>query len=256
MAFFCGFFSFALLAIVLTKEPLAFLAFIAFAAVALVLVAGLPLAFSGVGRSQHTAWLVPLSIPLGWTVVVWLGRLRHERYLSQFGIPGDAVPVANRSIYLAGLLPMAVPLGLALFTVAVDALLRHLHRVTHGGPFRLAEALLVFVAVLALTGFSDTYGAGTAARHAKSAAAAGHTPAPYYGLQATLVCVQPVSAAGRIPIANGPLPTGHPVVFFDASEDWIHLWDPARREARNAQQSITVRREDVQLMLTQRGKCP
>ncbi|MCC5473697.1 hypothetical protein [Streptomyces barringtoniae] len=49
-------------------------------------------------------------------------------------------------------------------------------------------------------------------------------PAAHFGIRGELVCVAPLNS--KIPVINGPVPTTHPVLTFQASGDTVRLWDP------------------------------
>ncbi|MFJ9912947.1 hypothetical protein [Actinacidiphila glaucinigra] len=193
--------------------------------------------------SRNAVWLVPLALPVGWSLVTWLGRLMQAFYLDRFGIPSGSVRSAGDLWrYAAAAEPLGLALGFVLFFTAVAGWLRHVHIAK--GDNRLALVALTvllsaaFAATALLTGVHD---ADRAARKAAAAARKGHAPAAYFGVRGTLMCVVPVGE-GPVPVENGPVPAGRAVLSFGASGDWIWLWDPDRSQA------LSVRREDVQLL--------
>lgn len=213
------------------------------AAVALLCAPGVHFALRDSWFSRNAVWLVPLALPVGWSLVTWLGRLMQAFYLDRFGIPSGSVRSAGDLWpYAAAAEPLGLALGFVLFFTAVAGWLRHVHIAK--GDNRLA---LVTVTVLLSAAFAATtlaagaHDADRAARDAASAAGRGHVPARYFGLHGTLMCVVPVGE-GPVPVENGPVPDDHAVLSFGASGDWIWLWDPRRSQA------LSVRREDVQLL--------
>ncbi|WP_159054006.1 hypothetical protein [Streptomyces sp. AS58] len=212
--------------------------------------------------TRHATWLVPLSVPVVWSMVRWLGGQMHDEYLDRFDIPAATVPAPALGAYLAAGRPMALALGSVLAFVAVVGWLRHFHVLARDGGFRLYAAVLTTLLSVAYALTAVALGAEHAGRSAGSAAGAvaqrGTDPPDYYGLKGHLVCVRPVEAGKPVPVENGPLPTGHPVVSFGASGDWIWLWDPARRHEPGPE-AFAVRREDIQLLPTENrspGTCP
>ncbi|WP_431968935.1 hypothetical protein [Actinacidiphila sp. bgisy160] len=213
------------------------------AAVALLCAPGVHFALRDSWFSRNAVWLVPLALPVGWSLVTWLGRLMQAFYLDRFGIPSGSVRSAGDLWpYAAAAEPLGLALAFVLFFTAVAGWLRHVHIAK--GDNRLA---LVVVAVLLSVAFAATAlvaGAGDADRAARGAATAarqGYVPATYFGLHGTLMCVVPVGE-GPVPVENGPVPADHAVLSFGAAGDWIWLWDPDRSQA------LSVRREDVQLL--------
>jgi len=65
-----------------------------------------------------------------------------------------------------------------------------------------------------------------AATAAATAASSGRQPAAYFGIQATLTCVYPVTTATAMAKDGGPLPVGRPLLSFGAKDGWLWLWDP------------------------------
>lgn len=220
-------------------------------------VTGLVVALRGTFVARHAVWLIPLTVPVLGTFVAWLGEQLRTAYLDEFGIGQDSVPSSSLWTYVA----VAEPLTFVLFFVALIAAtagwLRHFH-LTKGDYGRPTLLMLGAVALLFATQ-GVKYGvdkATSAAARAQSAAARGRTPGAYFGLHGTLVCVRPV--ARPIPVDNGPVVTGHPVLSFGAAGDWIELWDPAR-PGDAGHRSFAVRREDVQLFPARNpasGRCP
>ncbi|MEV5318274.1 hypothetical protein AB0K92_11555 [Streptomyces sp. NPDC052687] len=202
--------------------------------------------------TRHAAWLVPLSVPVVWSMVRWLGGEMHEVYLDRFDIRAATVPAPTLGTYLAAGRPMALALGSVLFFVALVGWLRHFHVLERDGTFRVFAITLTTLLTIAYTLTALALGAGLArgaAGHAaRSVARDGTDPPGYHGLQGRLVCVRPVDPDNPFPVENGPAATGHPVLSFGATGDWIWLWDPARYDDEVVQESFAVRREDVRLL--------
>ncbi|MCM1973117.1 hypothetical protein [Streptomyces sp. G1] len=231
-------------------EALPLLAATALAALGLFIGAGVSLALRRTFFTRHAAWLVPLSVPVLWSVVGWLGGQMHAAYLDRFDIRADAVPTSTLGRYSAAAQPMGVALISALFFVAVIGWLRHFHLGRDRGNRLLAvlAATLLSVAyALTAIGLGTKDAGGAAGRAAENAARQGTRPPDYYGVYAHFVCVRPVDPAQPLAVDNGPAPTDHPVLSFGTSGDWVWLWDP-RRNGGPVQESFAVRREDVQLL--------
>lgn len=193
--------------------------------------------------SRNAVWLVPLALPVGWSLVTWLGRLMQALYLDRFGIPSGSVRSAGDLWpYAAAAEPLGLALGFVLFFTAVAGWLRHVHIAKGDNRLALVALTVLLSAAFAATAlFTGVRDADRAAREAATAAHRGHAPAAYFGVRGTLMCVVPVGE-GPVPVENGPVPAGHAVLSFGASGDWIWLWDPDRSQA------LSVRREDVQLL--------
>ncbi|MBG0855343.1 hypothetical protein I2W78_26710 [Streptomyces spinoverrucosus] len=211
--------------------------------------------------TRHAAWLVPLSVPVVWSVVGRLGGQMHDAYLDRFGIRAATVPTPALGRYLAAAEPMGLALGSVLFSVAILGWLRHFH-LGRDGSYRLfavviATLLAVTYALTAVALGADR-ATGAADRAAVRTATLGTSPPDYFGLHGHLVCVRPVDPTKPVPVENGPLPTAHPVLSFGSTTDWIWLWDPSR-DGKSPAESFAVRREDVQLLPTKNPapkRCP
>lgn len=200
--------------------------------------------------TRHAAWLVPLSVPVVWSMVGWLGGRMHDAYLDRFGIRAATVPTPTLGRYLAAAEPMALALGSVLFFVAVLGWLRHFHLGRDGGYRLFAVVISTLLAVAyALTAIAlgADRATGAADRAALRTATRGASPPDYFGLRGRLVCVRPVDRTTPLPVENGPVPTTHPVLSFGSTGDWIWLWDPSLK-GRDTAKSFAVRREDVQLL--------
>ncbi|MGW6907562.1 hypothetical protein [Streptomyces sp. NPDC054940] len=223
--------------------------------------AGVVLALRRTIFIRHAAWLVPLSVPVLWSMVGWLGGQMHDAYLDRFDIRLEAVPAPRLGTYLVAAEPMGLALGSALFVVAIVGWLRHFHlgRDANGRFFAVVLATLI-VAVYALGAVALGIGkaASAAGRDAENAARQGIQPPDYFGIYGHFMCLRPVDAGKPVAVENGPVATGHPVVSFGTSGEWIWLWDPARNNGK-VQESFAVRREDVRLVPAENpetGRCP
>ncbi|MGN9758984.1 hypothetical protein [Streptomyces sp. SD31] len=212
--------------------------------------AGVVLALRRTVFTRHAAWLVPLSVPVLWSMVGWLGRQMHDAYLDRFDIRVEAVPTARLGTYLVAAEPMGLALGSALFFVAIVGWLRHFHlgRDASNRFFAIVLATLVIVVyALSAVALGTGQAASAAGRAAENVARGGAHPPDYFGVFGHFMCVSPVDAAEPLAVENGPAPLDHPVVSFGATGEWIWLWDPARNNGK-VQESFAVRREDVQLI--------
>ncbi|WP_431949305.1 hypothetical protein [Actinacidiphila sp. bgisy167] len=187
--------------------------------------------------SRNAVWLVPLALPLGWSLVTWLGRLMQSAYLERFGIPSGSVRSAGGLWpYAAAAEPLGLALGFVLFATAVAGWLRHVHIAKGDNRLALVTVTVLLSAAFAATALlAGARDADHAARDAATAAARGQAPKGYFGVRGALMCVVPVGEV-PVPVENGP------VLSFGASGDWIWLWDPDRAQA------LSVRRDDVRLL--------
>ncbi|MDX3353270.1 hypothetical protein PV703_08035 [Streptomyces sp. ME01-24h] len=193
--------------------------------------------------SRNAVWLAPLALPVGWSLVTWLGRLMQASYLDRFGIPsgfvrttGDVWP------YAAAAEPLGLALAFVLFFTSVTGWLRHVHIAKGDNRLALVAVTALLSAAFAATALlAGAHDADRAAAHAATAARQGHAPAAYFGVRGSLMCVVPVGD-GLVPGENGPVPVDHAVLSFGASGDWIWLWDPRRSQA------LSLRRDAVQLL--------
>ncbi|MDC0766219.1 hypothetical protein [Streptomyces sp. HD] len=222
---------------------------------------GVVLALRRTVLTRHAAWLVPLSVPVLWSMVGWLGAQMHDAYLDRFDIRAEAVPAPRLGTYLVAAEPMGMALGSALFLVAIVGWLRHFHlgRDASNRFFAIVLATLIIVGY-ALSAFALGIGqaASAAGRDAENAARRGAEAPAYFGIYGHFMCVRLVAPANEVAVDNGPVPTGHPVISFGTTGDWIWLWDPARRNG-TVQESFAVHREDVRLIPTkhpQTRRCP
>ncbi|MDL2081619.1 hypothetical protein QNN03_34855 [Streptomyces sp. GXMU-J15] len=212
--------------------------------------AGVFLALRRTFFTRHAAWLVPLSVPVLWSVIHWLGGQMHSTYLDRFDIRASAVPTPGLGTYSAAAEPMALVLGCVLLFVAVVGWLRYFHAGTDRG-FRVysvvVATLLAIAYALGAVVLANSKAASAAGRAAENAAREGTRPPSYFGLHGQFMCLRPVDPAQPLAVDNGPAPTDHPVLSFGTSGDWVWLWDP-RRNGGPVQESFAVRREDVQLL--------
>jgi hypothetical protein len=212
--------------------------------------AGTVLALRRTVFTRHAAWLLPLSVPVVWSMVNWLGGQMHSSYLDRFDIRADAVPTPRLGTYLAAGEPMGLALGSMLFFLAVVGWLRYFHLGRDSGNRFFAAvlaSLLIVSYVLGAILLGTSQAAKTAGRDAENAARDGIEPDAYFGIYGHFMCLSPVDPDQPLPVENGPAPTDHPVLSFGSSGDWIWLWDPKRKNG-DVQESFAVRREDVRLI--------
>ncbi|WP_175439214.1 hypothetical protein [Streptomyces vilmorinianum] len=216
---------------------MALYAVVGLAMLALVLY-GLAYAFVHSWLSRNANWAVPALVPALALSLPWFGGLLHTMYLRYgFGIPSEAIHVSVYWSYATSLKPVGIAVGLALLVLSFAGWMRHYHQwVNAQGMVRVGVPLMsLFVVGMTLT--AGLLGAQVAASRAQAAAASGRNPAPYYGVQGALVCVKPLNK--DIPVFNGPLASGRPLLTFGPSGDRVWLWDPQRGKP------LSVRLEDV-----------
>ncbi|GAA4052861.1 hypothetical protein [Streptomyces shaanxiensis] len=216
---------------------------------------GLWYALSASWFSRNVQWFLPvLAAPLPF-VMPWVGAFLHAVYLEElFGIPAGAVHVGFYWQYAVAFRPLAVAVAFVLVLVALAGWARHFNvQAPVSGFFRLMLVLAGIVAVLTVVQISlDDL--DKAADRAMNAAAEGRRPPAYFGIRPELVCVEPVG--DRTPVINGPVPTGHPVLSFQASGDTVWLWDPApSRGEDTTRHALRVRAEDVALVQAEGRHC-
>ncbi|NGN67798.1 DUF1109 domain-containing protein [Streptomyces sp. A7024] len=189
---------------------------------------GVWMALRGTFVVRHSAWIVPLGIPVAWAMYAWLGDFMHAIYLDEFGIPEGTVPLEGFWRYPVATLPMGLALASALIFTAAAGWLRHFH-VARGENRMYAVSVTVLLALTyVLTSvIIGAERAASAAGQAADAAQDGRQPDGYYGIQGTLLCVTPVRK-DPVPVERGPIPRDHAVLSFGSSGDWIWLWDPER----------------------------
>ncbi|MGW1203137.1 hypothetical protein [Streptomyces cyaneofuscatus] len=198
--------------------------------------------------SRNANWAVPALVPALALSLPWFGGLLHTMYLQAgFGVPSDAIHVSVYSSYAASLKPVGLALGLAAVVLALAGWMRHYHQWVHArGMVRIGVPLMsLFVIGISLA--AGLAGAEASANRARTAATAGTTPAPYYGVRGRLICVKPL--AEKTPVFNGPLATTRPLLTFGTSGDRVWLWDPQRAE------SLSVRLEDVVVTEARSSTC-
>ncbi|WP_033328790.1 hypothetical protein [Streptomyces yerevanensis] len=216
---------------------------------------GLWYALSASWFSRNVQWFLPvLAAPLPF-VMPWVGSLLHAMYLEEmFGIPAGAVHVGFYWQYAIAARPLTVAVLFLLVLVAVAGWARHFNvPATVGGFFRMMLVLAGLIAVLTVVqlALGDVE---KAADRTMDAAAAGRRPPAYFGIRAELVCVEPVG--DKTPVINGPVPTAHPVLSFQASGDTVWLWDPApSRGDDTTRHALRVRAEDVALVVADGRRC-
>lgn len=209
---------------------------------------GLWYALSRSWFSRNVQWFLPvLAAPVPF-VMPWVGAFLHTVYLEDmFGIPADTVHVAFYWQYAVAARPLTTAVACGLVLLALGGWARHFNvQAGISGFLRWVLVLAGLVSVLTVAQIS-LHDVEKAARRAMDAAAAGRRPPSYFGLQGELVCVEPLSP--RIPVINGPVPTGRPVLSFQASGDTVWLWDPApSRGEDSTRHAVRVRAEDVALI--------
>ena len=207
--------------------------------------------------SRNAQWFLPvLAAPLPF-VLPWVGSFLHAMFLEDcFGIPADSVHVAFYWQYAVALRPLGLAVVCSLVLIGLGGWARHFNLQTGAnGLVRWVLPLMVLVAVASVALESLTGVDRAAGRTIADATAGKRYPAAYYGLQGELVCVEPLTA--KIPVINGPVPTAHPVLTFQASGDTLWLWDPAPSRGKDSSRhALRVRAEDVRLVAPAGTRCP
>ncbi|MFJ9131263.1 hypothetical protein ACIRJS_45015 [Streptomyces sp. NPDC102340] len=188
--------------------------------------------------SRNANWAVPALIPALALMLPWFGGLMHTAYIETgFAIPADAVPVSLYWRYAAPLKPLGLAVACALLVVALAGWMRHYHQWVHSRGMVMVGVPLTTLVVIGASMLAGIASAENAAGQAWAAARAGQTPAPYYGVEGRLVCVQPLEK--KTAVFNGPLDGKKPLLTFGPAADRIWLWDPRRAEP------LSIRLEDV-----------
>ncbi|MGQ4382298.1 hypothetical protein [Streptomyces sp. SAS_270] len=184
--------------------------------------------------SRNASWIVPVLLPALAVSLPWLGRLQYATYLdSGFGIPSDAVSVAIPAQYAVTQLPLISAGAMFIGVTFIVGICRYYYIPV--GRDRLAissQRVLLITGTIAAIAVPVIVGISTAdnrADEARTAADADRTPEPYYGLHGRLVCVRMLQP--DLPVFNGPIPAGRPILTFGSSGDQVWLWDPIAGEA-------------------------
>ncbi|MFF4576075.1 hypothetical protein [Streptomyces sp. NPDC001410] len=216
---------------------------------------GLWYALSESWFSRNMQWFLPvLAAPLPF-VLPWVGSFLHAMYLEDFfGIPADTVHVAFYWQYVVAFRPLATAAGCGLVLVALAGWARHFNVQTGvGGLVRWTVPLMVLVMVLTVAS-GALNGVERAADRTMDAAAEGRRAPAYFGIQGDLVCIEPLNP--KIPVINGPVPTTHPVLSFQASGDTVWLWDPDPARGKDtSRHALRLRAEDVALVSAHGKHC-
>jgi hypothetical protein len=216
---------------------------------------GLWYALSRSWFSRNVQWFLPvLAAPLPFAMP-WVGAFLHTVYLEDmFGIPADTVHVGFYWQYAVAAQPLATAVACGLVLLALGGWARHFNvQAAISGFLHWVLVLAGLISVLTVLQISLA-DVERAADRAMDAARAGRRPPAYFGLRAELVCVEPLSP--KIPVLNGPVPTGHPVLTFQPSGDTVWLWDPAPSRGKDTDRhSLRVRAEDVALTDARGSHC-
>lgn len=210
--------------------------------------------------SRNAAALVPIAVlPLAW-VLPWMGRLAQGIYLTVcLGIPLSAANVDPLWMYLAGMKPAGFCVIAALCGLAALGWSRHFYWFIGSKSYCIATFGTLTVMMMAAALLLGLSSATTAAQRTAAQAAAGRDPSAFFGISARLVCVSPLDKA-KTAVQPGPLPTGHPVLAFDATGDETWLWDPQRAKgtANPAEKALRVRTDQIATRPAESGArtCP
>lgn len=226
-------------------DPRAWLGRLILASIGILISWGVVLAARVSWLGRNVAWIVPLTFTLLASTVPWVGSAIFAEYITQFGIPDTSVSVPAIWKILVGGQPLLIAIGTSLFFISLVGWLRYFHLLERDLRWIVAVSVVGSVLVYALAALEWGYtNADAAARQAKVAAQGGHEPASYFGLQGTLVCVQPLTP--QVPVLFGPL-TNRPLLSFGANGDRLWVWDPDARHNENTH-FISVALQDVTLI--------
>ncbi|MFE1902221.1 hypothetical protein ACFW96_00925 [Streptomyces gardneri] len=187
--------------------------------------------------SRNANWAVPALVPALGLTLPWFGGLMHTVYLRRaFGLPSEAASVSVYSSYAASLLPVGFAALGVVVVLTLAGWARHLHFIRVRGMERVGLALMT-IFIVGMTLLTGVAVAQIDASKARATALSGGNPAPYYGIQSSLVCVKPLNK--DVAVFNGPLASTRPLLTFGPSGDRLWLWDPQRGKP------LSVRLEDV-----------
>jgi hypothetical protein len=248
----------AIAAVRFGDSPLRLFGGLCLASFGIFIASGVVFAIRGSWLARNVVWAVPLSITLLAPVVPWLGGVVFAEYLSQLDIPDSAVSVSTVWKVIAGTGPILFGMAVVLILFGLIGWLRYFHvvdRYTRSGiSFMAAVVVLVYALTSVQLGLAS---ADNAAAHAKTAAQNGRNPASYFGLQGTLVCLEPLHTP--VPVLYGPLPTGQPVLLFTPSGERLWAWDPGSIDAHShGSHGLSVPLQDVAVIQAtgQPAACP
>ncbi|MFC1442720.1 hypothetical protein ABUW04_31165 [Streptacidiphilus sp. N1-10] len=205
--------------------------------------------------SRNASWVVPGLLTLLPLTLPWLGGLLNAVYLSDgFGIPVSSIDIPYYWTFAVALEPAGIAGLFVMLFIGLVGWVRHFHHssVSRGA---MAVAVPVLCVVYVLTAILvGMQGAAKAAGRAADDVSGGRTPDRYFGLQGQLMCLIPLN--DEVPVFNGPLPTGHPVLTFGGSGDQLWAWDPLRPKGRDgSQQAVGFATADVALVQPRAGSC-
>ncbi|WFB06427.1 hypothetical protein LRS74_04740 [Streptomyces sp. LX-29] len=174
-------------------------------------------------------WVLPLLLPLAIPLLPSLGGGLHLSYLDSFQLNADDVDV-TAFWQLAAALKLVAYTSVSLVVPAVWGYCRHFHllhtdRTVYGV---MAFSALVASVVAALIVAIDE--PREAAHRAQQAARELRAPAPYFGIEPTLVCVHPVKELSKVPVEGGELRPDLPYLLLGSSGGTSVLWDRAPGE--------------------------
>jgi hypothetical protein len=179
------------------------------------------------GLARERSWLLPLAVTALVPVLLALGGVFDDEYLSHsFGIPAGAVSVPGVLRLAIILKPLFLVLTFMYAVAGIAGWVRYFHGFDEltRGPLVVTLAGLSVVFLVASVAAGKVFVDG-AAHDAAVQARAGRSPHEYFGLQGTMQCVRPVNPS--IPVYNGPLPSGRPVLSFGTTTTELWVWDPA-----------------------------
>ncbi|MFF5445861.1 hypothetical protein [Streptomyces sp. NPDC012888] len=176
-------------------------------------------------------WLVPALVPCVPGLLPSLGLSVPAFYLRPFGIDLEDVDVPAVHAVRATLKLIGCTC-LWLLAPAMLGYLKHFHAAVRDRwlPY------LGFVLISAYCLGTGVWGlalapAEEAGRRAVEAAAAGRTPAPYYGIKPEWMCVTPVTELAKVPVEGGELDPRKAYVLLGDADGRAVLWDAQAKAA-------------------------
>ncbi|MEU6825577.1 hypothetical protein ABZ921_33610 [Streptomyces atriruber] len=167
-----------------------------------------------------------LVLPLPW-VLPFTGRLLQAGYLNDgFGIPVAAVSVDPVWTYGIAVKPVFFAACALFVCLGLAGWARYFYWSGGGKVLNMVMVAVIALTYLLTITTTSLQNMASAATSAARAAVEGRDPAPYFGIDGTLVCVKPV--VDRPAVENGPLPVDHAVLAFERAGDDLWLWDPER----------------------------
>ncbi|MEV7420576.1 hypothetical protein [Streptomyces sp. NPDC089919] len=178
-------------------------------------------------------WLLPALLPFVPGLLPALGLSLPTLYLDAFGVAPEDVEVGVVP-ELAASLRMLAAVSVWLCAPALLGVLEHCHLMVRARWVGYTLFALCSVYAVAVGAVASVQPAVQAGRTARAAAAAGRTPAPYYGVEPEWVCVKPVETLAKVPVQGGELVGGRAYLLLGDADGTAVLWDRVTKEAVKA----------------------